>query len=432
MAAPSTAPALAAQFRREAIPFDPASPQSLSAAIARLVGALGDGVALLGLGEPLHGSAEILALRNRVFRCLVEAHGFSAIAVESSYPRSRLVNDYVAGRGATTWDDVQDEGFSYGFRRLEGNRELAEWMRRANNDLARAYNADPAHPTPLHFYGFDSPTEMVGTDSPRQLLMVALDYLASVDEALGQAHRARIAPLLGDDAAWRNPAAMLDPALAVGRSPEATQLRIETEELIATLKRKRPEFVAQSSRDLYLEAEHCAASARGLLNYHAALATPSADRTAKLLGMRDAMMADNLAYILACEQGWGKVLAYAHNSHLQRGAARWQLGPELLVWQPAGAHLAERLGAGYAVVGMAVGASEAQGIGQAEGGSLEALLVAAPGPARFIPTHRGRGLPESEVAALTVRSGSAINSTYFPLTAQSLADFDWLLALGDG
>lgn len=114
--------------------------------------------------------------------------------------------------------------------------------------------------------------------------------------------------------------------------------------------------------------------------------------------------ADNLAYILACEQGWGKVLAYAHNSRLQRGAARWQLGPELLTWQPVGAHLAERLGAGYAVAGMAVGASEAQGIGQAEAGSLEALLVAAPGPARFVPTHRG----------------------------QRLTDFDALLALSDG
>jgi len=415
------APTLAERFRREAIPFDPASPDSLAAAVAALVASLGEGVEALGLGEPLHGGAEILALRNRIFRCLVEAHGYSAIAVESSYPRSRLVNDYVAGRGAMTWEDVQDEGFSYGFRRLEGNRELVEWM--------RAHNADPAHGAPLRFYGFDSPTEMVGTDSPRQLLGVALDYLAGVDEALGQAHRERIAPLLGRDDAWRNPAAMLDPAQAVGRSPEATQLRIETEELIATLKRKRPELVALSDRARYLEAEHCAASARGLLNYHTALATPSADRTARLLGLRDAMMADNVEYILACERGRGKVLLYAHNSHLQRGAARWQLGPELLTWQPVGAHLAERLSAEYAVIGCAVGASEAQGIGQPEAGSLEALLIAAPGPARFVPTHRGQGLPTEEVAALATRSGSAANSTYFPLTPQSLADFDWLLAL---
>ena len=52
-----------------------------------------------------------------------------------------------------------------------------------------------------------------------------------------------------------------------------------------------------------------------------------------------------------------------------------------------------------------------------------------PGPARLIPTHRGQGLPAAEVAALQTRSGSARNSSYFPLTPRSLEDFDWLAVL---
>jgi erythromycin esterase len=151
--------------------------------------------------------------------------------------------------------------------------------------------------------------------------------------------------------------------------------------------------------------------------------------TAKLLGLRDAMMADNLAYMVSREHNRGKVLAFAHNSHLKRGKAEWQLGSDLLVWYPAGSHLNEVFGLRYAVIGSAVGVSDANGIGQPEAGTLEARLTAVPGPARFIPTHKGQGLPASEIAALPTRSGSVKNPTYFAMTSQSFTDFDWLAVL---
>ena len=402
----------------EAVPFSLDSPEALNTAIDKLMAALGGSVELLGFGEALHGGAEILLLRNRLFQRLVEAHGYSAIAIESSFPRGRIINEYIAGRGPDSYEAVQEEGFSHGFGRLDANRELVEWMRR--------YNTDPAHGVRLHFYGFDSPTEFGSTDSPRQLLSLALDYLASVDPAAGQAYRERMEPLLGEDAAWEDPAALMDPAKSIGLSPAATQLRIETEELITDLRVRRPELTAQSDACCYLEAVQCAAAARQLLTYHAGLARPSSDRVARLLGLRDVMMADNLAYIVSRERGRGKVLAFAHNSHLRRGQAEWQLGPDLHRWWPAGAQLDAMLGPRYAVIGSAVGVSEVNGIGQPEAGTLEARLTAAPGPARFIPTYRSQGLPAVEIAALPVRSGSMKNQSYFPLTAQSLGEFDWL------
>src|SRR5205814_9580343 len=129
------------------------------------------------------------------------------------------------------------------------------------------------------------------------------------------------------------------------------------------------------------------------------------------------------------ERGRGKVLAFAHNSHLKCGEAQWQLGPDLLIWWPAGAHLHEMFGPRYAVMGSAVGVSEANGIGPPETGTLEARLTAAPGPARFIPTHRGQGLPTSAIDALPTRSGSTKNPTFFALTPQSFTDFDWFAIL---
>ena len=396
------------------------SSKTFNAAVDKVIASLGDSVELLGFGEALHGGEDILILRNRLFQRLVEAHGYCAIAIESSFPRGRVVNEYVAG-GPASYEAVQETGFSHGFGRLDANRELVEWMRR--------YNAGPSHRVELQFYGFDSPSEMVGSDSPRQVLHFVLDYLAAIDSASVLERRQRIDTLLGQDSDWENPAASFDPTKGIGLSPAATALRIETEDVITELTVRRPELVAKSDASRYLEAAQYASGARQLLSYHAALARESSDRVAGLLGMRDALMADNLAYMVSRERGRGKVLAFAHNEHLKRGKAQWQLGADVLTWWPAGSHLNEMFGSRYAAIDSAVGVSDANGIGQPEAGTLEALLAAAPGPARFIPTHKGQALPASAIAALPSRSGSTKNPTYFALTPQSLTDFDWLAIL---
>ena len=145
-------------IRHEAIPFSVDSSKTFYASIDRIIASLDNSVELLGFGEALHGGEDILMLRNRLFQCLVETHGYSAIAIESSFPRARLVNDYVAGRGPASYEDIKDTGFSHGFGRLEANRELVEWI--------RSYNADPSHHVKVNFYGFDSPTEMTFSDKP--------------------------------------------------------------------------------------------------------------------------------------------------------------------------------------------------------------------------------------------------------------------------
>jgi erythromycin esterase-like protein len=356
-------------------------------------------------------------LRNRLFKRLVEAHGFCAIAIESSFPRGRLTNDYVLGRGPASYDALLDTGFSHGFGQLEANRELIEWM--------REYNREASHPVKLHFYGFDQPALTAGPASPSQVLGVALEYLATVDNVAAKAYLDRITPLLGQDADWEDPAAWYNPENPVGLSPNAQALRIATEDLVTELRIRRPEFVAKSDEERYLEAVHHASVARQFLSFYADVArAPS-----RSLGVRDALMADNLAYIVARERARGKVLAFAHNAHLQRGEAQMPAGPDTYRWWPAGAHLNEVFGPRYAVIGSAVGVSEANGIGQPEAGTLEALLTAVPGPVVFVPTHRGQRLSVGAFAGLPTRSGSHRNPSYFPLNPQSLSSFDWLAVL---
>src|SRR3954463_1595924 len=150
----SSKPATLADWARsESIPFDMARDKSFDSAVDRTLAMMGESVELLGFGEAMHGAAEFLGLRNRLFQRLVVAHGFTAMAVESSVPRGRVVNEYVSGADSTgrpaAYEDVEDAGFSHGFGGLAANRELVEWM--------RGYNDGPAHAVKLRFYGFDSP-----------------------------------------------------------------------------------------------------------------------------------------------------------------------------------------------------------------------------------------------------------------------------------
>ncbi len=56
---------------------------------------------VVGLSEAVHGGAEPLKFRNRLFEYLVQEKGFTAIALESGIVEGRTVHDYVqAGTGS--------------------------------------------------------------------------------------------------------------------------------------------------------------------------------------------------------------------------------------------------------------------------------------------------------------------------------------------
>src|SRR5690606_17052532 len=227
-----------------------------------------------------------------------------------------------------------------------------------------------AHAVQLHFYGFDMPTGAVGIESPRQVLGFVVDCLAPRTPASAEPSRPRTKPRRGEDAAGATPERTMDPGKSIGLSPQANALRRATEDLISELHSRRPELIAQSDAAQFAEAFHYGAQARQLLNYHAAHARGAG--VGELLGIRDALMADNLAYTVAREQGRGKVLVFAHNAHLQRGKLTvwpaWQraLNAETFAWWPAGAHVDRMIGPRYAVISTALGVSEANEIAQPE------------------------------------------------------------------
>jgi erythromycin esterase len=141
--------------------------------------------------------------------------------------------------------------------------------------------------------------------------------------------------------------------------------------------------------------------------------------------MRDAMAAEHLVHIAEREKTRGKVLVNLHSAHLRRTRTR-------LLWYefwPNRAHLEQLFGARFAVIGGALGTSEANFIGAPEPGSIEARLLARQSYC-FVPTWRGQALAEGALAPLPIRARSTRPYVpYEPLFPQSIADVDGIAFL---
>ncbi|HEX3492928.1 MAG TPA: erythromycin esterase family protein [Streptosporangiaceae bacterium] len=318
---------------------------------------------LLALGEPTHGEEVLLDLRNDLFRQLVEQERYRTITIESDCLMGLVVDDYVTS-GAGTLDEVMARGFSHGWGALAGNRELVRWM--------RAYNEGRPGSERLRFAGFDGPLEITGAASPRQALTALHSYLGSrVDPGLVPCTAETLESLLGADDQWTNPAAMMDPSQSAGQTPQARQLRLVADDLVALLDTQAP---AASSRHEWERARLYARTATGLLRYHHWMADSSPSRIAQLLGVRASMMAANLLAI--AERA--PALVHAHNGHLQRDKSSMQMGGQAQEWWSAGAIASAQLSDGYAFMATALGTIRHHGVDSPPPNTLEGLLYALP------------------------------------------------------
>ncbi|MEU4782053.1 erythromycin esterase family protein [Micromonospora sp. NPDC023633] len=321
---------------------------------------------LLALGEPTHGEDLLLDVRNELFRQLVEQEGYRTIAIESDCVMGLVVDDYVTS-GTGTLDEVMEHGFSHEWGAFPANRELVRWM--------RAYNDGRPASEWLRFAGFDGPLEITGAASPRQALTALHAYLtARADADLLPCDADTLDRLLGTDDRWTDPAAMMDPSRSVGQTPEARQLRLLADDLVTLLDAQTPQLVAASAPDDWDRARLYGRTATGLLRYHYWMADTSPGRLARLLALRDSMMAANLLAI--AERG--PALVNAHNGHLQRHKSRMRMGGLPLQWWSAGAIVSAHLGEDYAFLATALGTIPHRGVDAPPPDTIEGLLYALP------------------------------------------------------
>lgn len=376
---------------------------------------------VLALGEPTHGEPAFPAVRNQAFAALVDK-GFRSIAIESDAVAALTVDAYLSGRGHDL-DTTLSQGFSHGLERLGANRDLVAWM--------RTYNESQSPDMRLAFYGFDAPLEMTHAPSPRLYLEQLHAYLTSNlgAQAVLPQHET-LDRLLGDDQRWKDPAAQMDAAQSVGASPEAAMLRAVADDLLTTLDTYAPDLVERSSLDDWHSAEVHGRAALGFLRYHAEAAhpAPAAQRTSRMLGLRDALMAENLLAIRKREHYRGPTLVFAHNRHLQRQPSTWRLGDMDLRWSSAGAIVAALLGDRYLFIAGSLGAGDALRVPVADRDTFEgALREASHGRLALVDGNRMRA--SGGLKDLHARADTDPNKGYFPLDAATVDQCDALIYL---
>ncbi len=241
------------------------------------------------LGEATHGTTEFYRARAAITERLVEAHGFTIVAVEADWPDAAAIDRYVRGR----------EGPSIPAQPFD---RFPTWMWR-NTDVEafverlRALDALRTPETQAGFYGLDLYNMSAS-------IAAVLEYLEGTDPAAAQVARERYGCLTP----WqKDPATYGRAALTVSyRSCERTvieQLRALLEQRLAYAARDPDAFVdaAQNAR-LIASAERY----YRLMYYGGAEAW----------NLRDTHMFETLEHVLEARGPRAKAIVWAHNSHI--------------------------------------------------------------------------------------------------------------------
>ena len=256
------------------------------------------------LGEASHGTSEFYRARAAITRRLIEAHGFSIVAVEADWPDAASLDRYVRERPAPAHAEPPFRRFPTWMWRNTDVEAFIEWLRGWN--LARPAQARTG------FYGLDLYNLSAS-------IRAVLDYLDRVDPEAAGVARQRYGCLTP----WaKEPQTYGRMALTSGyASCEAGVVK-----MLSDLLAKRLDYAAQDS-DSFLDA---AANARLVKNaeaYYRAMYYGAAESW----NLRDTHMFETLCAVLDARGPGAKAVVWAHNSHTgdasktEMGAVRAEL-----------------------------------------------------------------------------------------------------------
>ena len=286
---------------------------------------------LVLLGEATHGTREFYRMRAELTLRLVAEKGFDALAVEADWPDAYRLNLFVRGEGHDQAAPSAFDDFQRFPRWMWRNEEVLRFVERLRDiNMTRQ-----AHDR-VGFYGLDM-------YSMYRSASAVVDYLATVDEEQAAIAKRQYAALdhVRDPQRYGYEAVL-------GLRPDC---REAVRQRLLDLWTLAPEYLAADGRaaaDAYFFAErnaHVVASAESY--YRAMFGSRAAS-----WNVRDEHMVQTLFALqahLRAHNGAGKVVVWAHNSHLgdaratEMGhAGEWNVGQ--LVRERAGAAAAWLVG----------------------------------------------------------------------------------------
>lgn len=292
---------------------------------------------IIGMGESLHHTHELLTLRFEVLKAMVVEHGVRGLAMETGYVDALLLDDWIDGTTLAEPDFSRalpfvDEGY------IQEMRAALRWIHEHNRSV-------PARER-VRFFGIDLSGAGGTLSTPVQSVLA---YLDQVDPDFSARSRGVLeGPVreLGDG--W--PRDANERYSRMGASSRAA-LRAGVMALGDTLQARRTGYVRRSSPGAFSRAERAARVAEQTLSFvQAGPMHPD--------NPRDHALAENAVWALSQLRPGAKMIIWAHNAHVQKQPIDV---PAMQMPQPVpsmGQILWRRFGRRYLAVGTAVGVYE--------------------------------------------------------------------------
>lgn len=286
---------------------------------------------LILLGEATHGTQEFYRMRADITLRLMAEKNFEAVAVEADWPDAYRINRFVR-------DQVQDTGILKAF---DDFQRFPRWMWR-NEEVLRFIrvlherNMERSPERRAGFYGMDMYSLYRSAEA-------VVDYLSTVDEEQAVIARRQYAAL--DHV--RDPQQYGYEAV-YGLRPDCRQA---VRDRLVSLWTHAPKYLERDGRnavDAYFFAEQNARVVASAESYYRSMFGARVESW----NVRDLHMVDTLLALqrhLRAQGGAGKLVVWAHNSHLgdarateMANAGEWNVGQ--LVRQRAGQETALLVG----------------------------------------------------------------------------------------
>ena len=280
---------------------------------------------VVGLGEATHGTHEFFEMKHRIFKYLVEKHGFKAFAFECDYGESIFIERYING-GPGDIDELMRTRMHFWTWKTIEVRALLEWM--------RSYNAGKVAADRIHYIGVDCQFK---TYQP----MLLREYLGPISPAF----LSEVNPLLSEMES------LPDSQYISMEEAAFNSYKQRLDDLYKNLSTKEKEFVPLSSK---FEFEQARQLARSLLQVHE---YKYASHKLYDDSKRDLYMAQNTLWVLELLGDSSRIALWAHNAHVANDPANPGSGSQ-------GSYLRAALGDLYKIIGFGFSKGSFTAVGQ--------------------------------------------------------------------